>query len=110
MGVPFARLQWETNDGTWVDFLEEENDILVCAMVSGKPSVRFQSHGYDYEVNLRKMQQENLSLGSSAIRRIRCASPTAAGFECMDGPQRAVERIGSNSAAQSSALAQRWAS
>jgi len=67
-GVQF---QWELKSGIWVDYDEEENEILAAAKSAGKQSVQYGTRGYQYDVDFEHMLQANLSVPSSTIRKVR---------------------------------------
>lgn len=68
---PVQQFQWEMKNGIWVDYEDEENDALIAGMLQGLPSVHYSARGFDYEVNLNEMKQENISLNAATIRHIR---------------------------------------
>eukprot|EP00931_Biecheleriopsis_adriatica_P086797 TRINITY_DN61382_c0_g1_i1.p1 TRINITY_DN61382_c0_g1~~TRINITY_DN61382_c0_g1_i1.p1 ORF type:complete len:529 (-),score=132.91 TRINITY_DN61382_c0_g1_i1:136-1722(-) len=70
---PSRQYQWEMKNGIWIDYEEEDNDILVAAFTKGKKSIRFSARGSEYEVDFEKMTQVNISANVAKPRRIRIA-------------------------------------
>lgn len=58
-----VRFQWQLKNGVWVDYEEEENDLLNKAYRAKEKSVTYSARGFDYEVNLVSMEQQNISKG-----------------------------------------------
>lgn len=69
--VPGLQFQWEMKNGLWVDYEDEENDIVVAAKKAGRGKIRYPARGFEYEIDLDSMVQENISMNSSVIRRVR---------------------------------------